>query len=95
MWRRGAGSQELAIFVEQLPEPRPVREQGLVRNANDRLHTIVAVGHEQPRLDQDVEKLPTERIVAQWRERHPARHDRLVLSLIGGDERRKRAGSAA
>jgi hypothetical protein len=33
-----------------------VREQGLVRDAGDRLHPVVAVGHEQPRIGQDVEQ---------------------------------------
>ena len=64
-----------------------MREQCLVRDAGDRLHPVVAVGHEQPRIDQDVDKPPADGIDSQRLQRHAARHDRLVISLTGGDER--------
>ena len=58
----GAGTQELAVLFQEVLEPRPVREQCLVRDAGDRLHPVVAVGHEQPRIDQDVEQPPADGI---------------------------------
>ena len=42
-------------------------EQGLVRDAENRLHLGIAIGHEQPRVDQDVEQLPADGI---FTERH-------------------------
>ena len=66
-----------------------------MRNAGDRLHPGIAVGHEQPHLDQDFKEPSADRIDAEWCEWHAAQHDRLVVPLTGGDWRAQSAGRAA
>ena len=54
----GMRAQVFAILLAPGPHARPMLEQGLVRNRNDRLPAIVEVADEEPRLEQCLDATP-------------------------------------